>query len=261
MKENIDFPLLEGFESGNIENKEKEPKSIGEVIFIRHGKVVGYPYDEKTGFHEGNLTEESEKEAKEKGFKVGEKLLESYDPKETDIVLWNSPRYRADETADCLKKGIEETGFSIFLDKGLTMNQLGEAVTHEDGEKWIKEGFKKWYTNAPESTKKALSENEAMYFYLTRKMLEKFKRMREQEVRYNVGEKNEKKLSKNGKTVIIGVGHNITINNLLEKYFPDKSAQNGGIKNLEEVSLSFLDNDQIKITLEDGRNKIIDINN
>ncbi|MFA6252415.1 MAG: hypothetical protein WCX74_03375 [Candidatus Paceibacterota bacterium] len=257
MKEGINFEL----EGDNLENKEKEQTSIGEVIFIRHGKVGSYPYDEETGFHEGNLTEESIKEAKARGVEIGKKLLENYDPQNTDIILWNSPRYRAGETANYLKEGIEESGFNIFLDKSLTMDKLGEAITHEDGEEWMKKGLKEWYATAPESTHKALSENERMYLYLTRKMLEKVKGLREKEVRYNIGEENEKQFRKDGKTVMVGVGHNITINKLVEEIFPDKGAMEGGITNLERVYLKFLDNGQIKVILEDGRSKVIDDTN
>lgn len=254
MKESINFEL----EGDDLESKEKEPNSIGEAIFVRHGKVGSYPYDEETGFHEGNLTEESIENARARGVEIGKKLLEVYDPKKTDIIIWNSPRYRAGETADYLKEGIEESGFNVFFDQRLTMNRLGEAITPEDGEKWMKDGLKEWYTNAPESTHEALSENERMYFYLTRKMLEKVKGLREQEIRYNIGEKNEKQFDKDGKTVIIGVGHNITINKLLEELFPDKGAMENGIANLERVYLNFLDNGQVRVTLEDGRSKIVD---
>jgi len=234
--------IEEKIPESRAEQKEKEPVVLGEALFIRHGKVGGYPYDPETGAHEGNLTEDAKREAEE----MGEKLSELYDPKETNFIIWHSPRYRADQTAEIFLDKLSKNGFDVFLNKALKMEQLGETLTHEDGEVMLSVGGpKRWYAEiAPEKAKKALKENEEKFLFLARSMLEKVNRLRE---------KGNEHFDKNKKTILLGVGHNLTLNNLVSELFPDRSITNDPIKNLEKVKMKFLEGGKISVELEDGR--------
>ena len=233
--------IEEKIPESKAEQKEKEPVVLGEALFIRHGEVGGYPYNQETGANEGDLTED----ARRKTEKMGEELSELYNPKETDFIIWHSPRYRADQTAEILLDKLSKNGFDVFLNKALRMEQLGEALTHEDEEVLKSAGPKRWYAeNAPEKTKRALKENEEKFLFLARSMLEKVNRLRE---------KGNEHFDKNKKTILLGVGHNLTLNNLVSELFPDRSITNDPIKNLEKVKMKFLEGGKISVELEDGR--------
>jgi broad specificity phosphatase PhoE len=238
-----------------FESKEKEPKSIGTFVFFRHGDVGQYDYDHETKYYEGRLTEKGKKQAEE----AGELFAKKYDPDKTDFIIWHSPRDRADETSKIILDKLNELGFDILFKDSLGEKNKDAALSFD----YLKEALPPMYAGdsptldeikkasaeqiKPEDAKEALVNNEIMFLNLARMMMVKVDRLKKD---------GNEKFNKNKETILLGVGHGTTIRNLLQELFPENE-KSKMLKNLEDVSIEFLDNGDICVELSDGDSKTV----
>lgn len=135
---------MEGINHGasGIELKEKEKKQPDMVVnFIRHGKPEYTSEEKVAGEYEGNLTAEGVAQIEKSALD----LVADIDKEKEIVLIWKSPKRRAQQSAEIIKNILINNGVQV-LEKEASANKtslkdtkLGPDFNASDWSNWMAE--------------------------------------------------------------------------------------------------------------------------
>lgn len=226
------------FEQKILENKEKEPRhNIVVVDFLRHGTtnyLENYVSQEDmemmNGKYPRDLTEKGEQEVRE----TAEKIVEDINPETDVVVLWSSPRWRAQGSEEIIKELLEKRGVPILKDSSIeSMRSFDQHDMEFMNDLWAKiapvgHSAEIMYSRDPEFQEK--NEKFESQPEVKKRAERVFNWIRYFAERANLGGKRLR---------IIGASHFEFLNPVMENIFGNKVEEGKGVHKGEDMRITF----------------------